>query len=179
LVKELLRRNSLRGKVLRSISYTTRDRRPREIEGKDYYFVGKKKFLSLAAKNFFLEYKKVVDDFYGTPRALGRMAHRQGKALLLCIDVKGALEVAKNTVDCRAVTIFVKASRKQLLERFRRRKELPEVVRKRMDLARREMGYAGHYDYVVTNDKLKAAVVKIEKIILNGGKLYERKVRAH
>jgi guanylate kinase len=48
-----------------------------------------------------------------------------------------------------------------------------------MDLARREMGYTGHYDYVVTNDKLKAAVVKIEKIILNGGKLYERKVRAH
>ena len=105
--KMLLQSPRLKGKLVKSISATTRSKRPGEVQGRDYMFLSKKTFEERIGKGYFLEWEKVFDHYYGTPKkqALGLL--NKGIHVLLCIDVKGAKTVGDEFPH--ALKIFIKA----------------------------------------------------------------------
>ena len=159
--------------LVMSISYTTRPKRKSEEDGKDYFFVKKKKFDELQEKNFFVESALVLDHFYGTPKNFIENNIRKGKDILFDIDWQGAqklVDYSKNDV----VSIFVlPPSNKVLLERLKKRNEdSEEIVKKRMSKAKSEISHWIEYDYIIINHDVKTSAEEV-KTILNS----ERKKR--
>lgn len=154
LVKRL--RASVPGLVF-SVSYTTRSRRAGEREGRDYYFVSEARFRRLAAAGEFAEWARVYGHYYGTSRRQIRRAQAAGRDVLLDIDVQGHRQVRRRLPE--AVSVFVlPPSYRELESRLRRRhSDAPEVIRRRLRVARREIRHWREYDYVVVNDRLARA----------------------
>ena len=165
-----------------SISYTTRPPRGSEQNGKEYFFVSRETFEAMIAADEFLEYAEVFGDekvrgeYYGTVRRFLREAENRGNDLLLDIDVQGASKIKKKIPD--AVSIFILPPDRENLEwRLRNRGEdSEEVIRRRLDTARREIENYSKYNYILVNtvveqsaDELKA-VVLAERIIRSGRK---------
>lgn len=152
--------------VERSVSMTTRPPREGERDGRDYFFVSQKAFEAVRRKNGFLEHATVFGQSYGTPRAFVESRRRQGKDVLLLIDVQGARQVKENLKS--AIRVFVLPPS---LEELRRRLEnrstdAPEEISRRLRIARSEMREASQYDYVVLNLDLAKAVDELRAIIL-------------
>ena len=152
--------------LVMSISYTTRPKRKSEQDGKDYFFVKKKKFDELQEKNFFVESALVFDHFYGTPKNFIENNIRKGKDILFDIDWQGAqklVDYSKNDV----VSIFVlPPSNKILLERLKKRNEdSDEIVKKRMSKAKSEISHWIEYDYIVINDDIDKSSKEIITIL--------------
>lgn len=167
LVEKLFREKEIIGKFSRGIAVTTRPIRPEEEDGKDYFFVTKDEFLRLKKKRFFLESQKIVEHYYGTPKLFYIIAKRKKKDLILCIDVKGGIYLKKNFKDGKIITIFVTApTEKDLYRRMKKRAEEKGMMKKRVELAKKELSLAKHYDYSVTNKSVKSSLKKIEAIIL-------------
>jgi guanylate kinase len=166
LVEKALRKRSLAKKFIRNISCTTRQIRPGEKNGKDYFFLSEEEFLKNLRSGFFLEHQKVAGNYYGTPRFLYEKAKKLNKNLLLCIDVKGGMFLKKHFKDGPIASIFVTAPRNELLSRLKNRAEKPEVIKKRMALAKKEMAYQKHYHRVLINANFKKALKELERILL-------------
>jgi guanylate kinase len=153
------------GKLVKSISVTTRSKRSHEIHGKDYIFVTPKMFQHKIRAGHFLESEKVFDNHYGTPQknVLGLL--KEGRCVLLCIDVKGAKVVVKKFPE--AVRIFIKtASLDDLKRRLEKRaSESTADMHTRLTRARNELKEAKNYDHVVVNDNLKTAYKKLRAIV--------------
>jgi len=149
-----------------SISYTTRDPRGSERNGKQYNFVTRDEFQRMVREDQFLEYADVFGNFYGTARRFLKEAEHNGHDLLLDIDVQGAGQIQKKLPD--AVSIFVLPPDKQTLEwRLRKRGEdREEVIRRRLDTATREIEQYGKYNYILINDQLEQSVEKLQAIVL-------------
>ena len=148
-----------------SISMTTRKPRPTETEGVDYFFVDEKTFVDKVAKGELLEWARFVGNYYGTPKEHVDKLLNEGKNVVLEIEVQGALQVMKKCPD--ALTIFlVPPSLEELEKRIRgRRTESEDIVKERMDKARKEIKTKDEYKYVVTNDDVNVAKEKIAQII--------------
>lgn len=148
-----------------SVSSTTRSPREGEVHGKNYYFLTKEEFENKINENGFLEYAKVYDNYYGTPKDKVLNLLDKGEDVILEIDVQGALNVKKAYGE--AVLIFiVPPSMKELRNRIiKRGSETEESLNKRFNSAYEEMSYANEYNYIVENNQLKLAVNKIECII--------------
>lgn len=148
-----------------SISMTTRKPRPKERNGIDYFFVEESEFIDKIKNNELLEYAQFVGNYYGTPRFYVEKFLNEGKNVVLEIEVQGALQVMAKCPD--ALTIFlVPPSFEELERRIRgRRTEAEEVVRERLEKARKEMATKDEYKYVVENDDVLLAKEKIAKII--------------
>lgn len=148
-----------------SISMTTRKARPAEREGIDYFFVDEKTFVDKVAAEGFLEWAKFVGNYYGTPQDYVDQLLDEGKNVVLEIEVQGALQVIKKRPD--ALTIFlVPPSLEELEKRIRgRRTESEDIVKERMDKARKEIKTKDQYKYVVVNDDVRLAKEKIASII--------------
>jgi len=167
LVKELFAKKEISEKFSRGITATTRSIRPEEEDGKDYFFVTKDEFLRLEKKKFFLESQKILEHSYGTPKLFFIIAKRKKKDLVLCIDVKGGMYLKKNFKAGKIVTIFVTApTEKDLYRRMKKRSEEKGMMEKRVELAKKEISLAKHYDYLVTNKSVKSSLKKIKEIIL-------------
>ena len=152
--------------LVMSISYTTRPKRKSEKDGKDYFFVKKKKFDELQEKNFFVESALVFDHFYGTPKNFIENNIRKGKDILFDIDWQGAqnlVDYSKNDV----VSIFVlPPSNKILLERLKKRNEdSNEIVKKRMSKAKSEISHWIEYDYIIINHDISKSADEIKSIL--------------
>ena len=152
--------------LVMSISYTTRPKRKSEQDGKDYFFVKKKKFDELQEKNFFVESALVFDHFYGTPKNFIENNIRKGKDILFDIDWQGAqklVDYSKNDV----VSIFVlPPSNKILLERLKKRNEdSDEIVKKRMSKAKSEISHWIEYDYIIINHDISKSADEIKSIL--------------
>jgi len=152
--------------LVMSISYTTRPKRKSEEDGKDYFFVKKKKFDELQEKNFFVESALVFDHFYGTPKNFIENNIRKGKDILFDIDWQGAqklVDYSKNDV----VSIFVlPPSNKILLERLKKRNEdSNEIVKKRMSKAKSEISHWIEYDYIIINHDISKSADEIKSIL--------------
>lgn len=149
-----------------SVSATTRSPRPGEINGVNYYFITKEKFLEMIDKGEFLEYTRYVDNYYGTP--IGPIYDRieQGYDVFLDIEVEGHSNVKKRIPE--AVSVFITPpSLEVLAARLRGRSTEPEeVILGRLETAKNEMAMAGTYDYTVINDDLKTAADELLGIIL-------------
>lgn len=152
--------------LVMSISYTTRPKRKSEEDGKDYFFVKKKKFDELQEKNFFVESALVFDHFYGTPKNFIENNIRKGKDILFDIDWQGAqklVDYSKNDV----VSIFVlPPSNKILLERLKKRNEdSDEIVKKRMSKAKSEISHWIEYDYIIINHDISKSADEVKSIL--------------
>jgi guanylate kinase len=163
--KALLASPLFKGKLVKSISATTRKKRPGERAGRDYLFLDTRTFEERIKKGYFLEWERVFEQYYGTPRKQALDLLKKGVNVLLCIDVKGARTVAKEYP--RALKIFIKApSLKVLASRLKARgSESKESLEVRLKVARKELKEAKHYDHVVINADLNEALEKLQQII--------------
>lgn len=148
-----------------SISMTTREPRPNEQEGRDYFFVSRDEFELEIARNGLLEWAEFVGNYYGTPKTYVDKLRNQGKNVVLEIEVQGATQVIAQVKD--AVTIFiVPPSIEELENRIRnRRTESEEIVQQRLNKAKYELSLTKHYCHVVENNTVEQAVEEIAKII--------------
>jgi guanylate kinase len=153
-----------------SISYTTRELRGSECDGKDYHFISRTEFEERLKQGEFLEHADVFGNYYGTHKSVLEQAADAGEDVVLDIDVQGAAQLKSKLPD--AVTIFVLApSRKVLEQRLRARSEDPDsVIDRRLRDAASEIRNYDRYDYVVINDDLNrsakslAAIVTAERV---------------
>jgi guanylate kinase len=152
----------------RSVSVTTRRKRPGEKDGVHYYFVKRADFQKKIKRGEFAEWAKVFGDYYGTPKKNIRKAEGEKEVLLLVLDVQGGIALKRKYP--RSVLIFIlPPSLPELRRRLvNRGTDDPEVIRKRLKLALKEISYAGKYDYLVVNENLSQTVELIEKVIISG-----------
>lgn len=148
-----------------SVSATTRARRSHETDGRDYFFLSREEFTRRADAGEFVEWAHVHGEMYGTLRTQTDEALRQGKNVLLDVDVQGGKSVRQAYPD--GVFIFVLPPTLEALEaRLRGRgTDSDERIRLRLENARREIPMAREYDYAVVNDDLAAASRKVLSIV--------------
>ncbi len=153
-----------------SVSYTTRQPRGSEEEGREYHFTTREEFERMIAADDFLEWAEVFGNYYGT--ALSALGHARdaGKDLLLDIDVQGAVQIMKKLPE--AVSIFIMPPSPQVLEmRLRNRSEAEHmtsevVIERRLQEARKELDRIYEYTYALVNDVLDQAVAELRAIVL-------------
>ena len=162
-----------------SISHTTRQPRPNEINNKDYYFVNEDEFKRLINNQEFLEYAKVFNNFYGTTRTPVIDRLNKGKNVLFDIDWQGADQIKNKKLDYKLVTFFILPPSKEVLfERLSNRDMKDKlIVEERMKQFGRDVLHWINYDYVVINDDLQNCYSKITNLIdaeiSNGSKDYD------
>ena len=168
-VKQVLER--LAGRLVPSISATTREPRSGEQNGVDYYFLSPAEFAHRREGGDFLETAEVFGrgHWYGTLWSAVRPSLAAGKWVLLEIDVAGAEEVLRQYQD--ALTIFIQPSTIEELERRLRSRatETPAAIERRLEVARREIALADRYKYQVVNDTVSQAVKEIVNLLQNEG----------
>ncbi|WP_373898503.1 guanylate kinase [Haloimpatiens sp. FM7315] len=161
--KALLNRNDF----WLSISATTRTPRKGEQHGREYYFLDKDEFERRISSKDFLEYAKVYENYYGTPKSEVLEKLEKGKDVILEIDIQGGLEV-KKAYDEAILIFIIPPSIDELTNRIiNRGTETEESLRIRLNSAKSEIKCSKKYNYVVVNDTVENAVNKIESIIIS------------
>ena len=152
-----------------SVSATTRQRRPHEVDGKDYYFVSVETFTHWIYIEAFAEWEEVYpNQFYGTLKAEIERLHQEGKHVIFDVDVKGAMHI-KEIYPADTLTVFVKVPSMEELERrlVTRGTDSPENLRKRLAKAEFELTFESQFDVVLINDVLDDTLIKAEEIVRN------------
>lgn len=150
-----------------SVSHTTRKPRPGEFAGKDYFFVNRLVFDAMLAQNAFLECAEVHGNMYGTTKAVVDNLVKEGKDVILDIDVQGARQVMDKLGD-KGIYIFISPPSLQELERrlVNRGTESEAVIATRLHNAHDEMKSLEYYDYVIINEQVDQAVEELKAIII-------------
>lgn len=150
-----------------SISCTTREIRPGEKDGVNYFFRTKDEFEKMIKEDALLEWAEFVGNYYGTPKDFVFKTLESGSDVFLEIEVQGALQVMEKYPE--AVSIFlVPPSLDELEDRLRTRAtETEELLQKRLAKARDEMTYTNKFDHIVMNDDLDKAVASVKTLILD------------
>ena len=163
LVKKLL---TLINDLTLSISHTTRDPRPSEIDGKDYFFVTNKIFEAMIIEDKFLETAKSHGSFYGTSRNFVEEVRDAGKDIIFEIDWQGAKSI--KAIFPEAISIFIlPPSLKKLEERLTARgQDSEDTIKARLSAAKSEMSHVNQFDYVTINDKFDDALEELQSIIM-------------
>ena len=162
--KQLVRNNKL---IDLSISYTSRLKRKGEVNGLNYYFVSKEKFVSMVKKNHFIEYAKVFGNFYGSPKKNIKSANQQNKDIIFDIDWQGAKKIRKKFPKDKIIDIFILPPSIHELKRrlIKRGRDNSQEMKKRMSLALSEISHYNEYKYILVNENIKLTVNKIKDII--------------
>ena len=149
-----------------SISYTTRNPRPGEIDGRDYYFVTPDRFRQMVQAGDFAEWAEVHSHLYGTSRRVLDGMRAEGIDVILDIDTQGAKQI-RDKYEGRAVFVFIMPPSLEILEeRLRnRRSDHEDEIRKRMRRAKDEMRDYTLYDYVIVNRDFDRALLEIRSVI--------------
>jgi guanylate kinase len=152
-----------------SVSFTTRPRRPTEVDGRDYHFVTPTAFAGMVAADAFLEHAQVFDNAYGTGRAQVEAALAEGRDLILEIDWQGARQVRARLPE--AIDVFILPPSRQALEqRLRqRRTDSPEVIARRLADSVTEMSHWNEFRYIVVNDDFDRALGDLQAIVRGAG----------
>jgi guanylate kinase len=156
--------------MVHSISCTTRPIRPGEVNGKYYHYLDVKEFEDGIKAGHFVEWAKVHNNYYGTPKAPLDKWLSEGKTVLLDLDVVGSLNL-KKLYGKKSVTIFIlPPSVEELKKRLAGRKtDSAEAQALRLKNALEEMTHKDEFDYRVVNDDLDRVCGEIEEIIRSGG----------
>ncbi len=149
-----------------SVSYTTRNKRKNEVNGKDYFFVNKEKFNHLKNKDYFIETAKVFNNFYGSPYKNIHKNNNQ-KNVLFDIDWQGAKKLRKKFNKNKIIDFFIlppsiKELKKRLIKRGR---DNNKEIDLRLSLALSEMIHFKDYKYILINENINSTVNKLIKII--------------
>ena len=153
-----------------SVSATTRQPRPGEVNGVDYRFLSKAEFEKSIQQDKFLEWAEYGDNLYGTLKSEIADAREAGKDSILEIEVKGSLEIRdQNLAPARSILIFIIPPSFAILEKRLRRRdtESESELKQRLDIAKSEVREIQHYDYWVSNPQggVQQAVQQIQTII--------------
>ncbi|NNU67375.1 guanylate kinase [Rhizobium indicum] len=149
-----------------SVSVTTRQRRPSEVEDVHYHFKSVREFERLRDSDALLEWAEVHGNFYGTPREPVEQAMAEGRDMLFDIDWQGAQQLQEK-MSADVVSIFVlPPTMTELQSRLHRRAEdSEEVIQTRLANSRAEIAHWREYDYVIVNDDLNAALDAVQSIV--------------
>ena len=154
--------------MVMSRSYTSREPRQGEVDGTDYHFIDAERFTAMVEAGEFLEWATVFGNRYGTSAADTERHRRQGRDVVLVIDVQGVEQVRRQGIEI--VGIFVMPPSFEVLEhRLRSRSgegASQEDLGRRLDTARSEVGARGAYDYVVVNERVDQCVDRLRCIVL-------------
>ena len=150
-----------------SVSYTTRDPRPGEQDGKDYHFVSREIFLEMAKRGEFLESAEVYGNLYGTSQTWISQEIAKGRDILMEIDWQGAAQVRRLFPD--SVSIFIlPPSIAALEQRLKGRgKDNDEVIAHRMAAVREDFAHVAEFDYVIINDDLDVALRELDAVVVS------------
>ena len=150
-----------------SISYTSRSKRLNEVEGKDYFFINKKKFEQLKKKNFFIETATNFNNLYGSPFRNINLSKKRNKHILFDIDWKGARKIRKNYKKDDIIDFFILPPSKSELKRrlVKRGRDNKKEINLRLSYAIDEMRHYSEYKYVLINEKVHKTVNEVKKII--------------
>ena len=148
-----------------SVSATTRDARPGEVEGRDYFFKTREAFEQMIEEGALIEYACYVGNYYGTPKGYVEEMLSKGRDVILEIEIQGALKIKERFPE--SLLIFVTPpSGAELKARLERRgTESAEVIARRLSRAYEEAEGIEAYDYVVVNDSLDACVEELEQLV--------------
>ena len=149
-----------------SVSMTTRQPRPGESDGKEYFFVSREVFEKTIAENGLIEYANYCGNYYGTPKEYVEKQLEKGKDVILEIEIQGALKVREQFPT--ALLLFVMPpSAQELKKRLEGRgTETEEVIDKRLKRATEEAEGIENYDFIVINDRLEECVKEMHGLIL-------------
>ncbi len=149
-----------------SVSVTTRRPRPGEVDGRDYHFVDDRRFTEMRDSGGLLEWARVFDHHYGTPRAWVEAAVAAGRDVLFDIDWQGAQQLSEKLPGDVVRVFLLPPSGAVLEQRLRNRnQDPPEVVARRMAAASAEISHWAEYDYVVVNDDIATSVAGLRAIL--------------
>jgi guanylate kinase len=162
LVKALVERNP---GLTFSVSYTTREKRNTEEEGKDYFFVSEGQFLELERQGELLESARVFDNRYGTGRAQVESRLAGGHDVILEIDWQGARQVRQSKPDCESIFKLPPSLTEQERRLRDRRTDSEAVIERRLKDAIGDISHWNEFDYVIINDDLRKSVLELEAII--------------
>lgn len=166
LVKKLLQN---RDDLAFSVSACTRQQRPGEIDGKDYYFLSEKEFRNKIKEHAFAEWEEVYEGmFYGTLLSEIERIWKENKAVIFDIDVKGALNL-KEKLGNKALSVFIAPPNVEVLKErlLGRGTENNETLQKRYGKALEEMEYQSQMDTFIVNDNLDVAFKELEQKVTN------------
>ncbi len=151
--------------IIASISYTTRLPREGEIEGVHYHFITDSEFVAKIAANDFLEHVKLYGTYYGTSHQWIKEQQQKGKHVVLVIDTQGALQL-KGKIP--ATLIFIRPPSIEVLRTrlTQRQSESSEMMKKRLEWAKRELEAVQQYDYQLINDDLDIAYQILKSIFI-------------
>jgi guanylate kinase len=152
--------------IAMSVSVTTRPPRPGETDGRDYHFIDDKRFVRMREGGELLEWARVFDNFYGTPRAPVEAAIKGGRDILFDIDWQGAQQLSEK-MKHDVVRVFILPPSVTALERRlqTRAQDSVEVVRRRMEAASAEISHWPEYDYVIVNADIDGSLAGLKAII--------------
>ncbi|MFQ6552227.1 guanylate kinase [Aestuariibius insulae] len=150
-----------------SISATTRNPRPREMDGRDYHFIDDTAFRKLVSDGQMLEHAHVFGNFYGSPKAPVEEAINNGRDVIFDIDWQGAQQIANSALNQHVLSIFVLPPSIEELRRrlIARGQDSADVIAKRMQKSWDEISHWDGYDYVLINDDLDLTQQKLETIV--------------
>lgn len=152
-----------------SISFTTRARRPTEVDGHDYFFVDQATFFRMRDAGEFLEHAQVFDNYYATGRATVETALAAGQDLILEIDWQGAQQVRAAMPE--SISVFIlPPSRVALEERLKSRgTDSAEVIARRLKDAVADMSHWREFEYVIVNDQFEQALADLRAVVSGAG----------
>ena len=148
-----------------SVSATTRNPRPGETEGKEYFFKSVEAFEKMIAKDELIEYARYVDNYYGTPRAYVEEQLEAGKDVILEIEIQGAIKVKEKFPDTLLLFVTPPTAEELRKRLVGRGTETMDVIDFRMKRAREEALGMDRYDYLIINDVLEDCVEEMHRII--------------
>ena len=150
-----------------SISHTTRNPRPGEINNKDYYFVNGNEFQRLINNEEFLEYAKVFNNYYGTTRTPVINNLNKGRNVLFDIDWQGADQIKNKNLDFKLISFFILPPSKEVLFKRLSNRDMRDklIAEERMKQFERDVLHWINYDYVIINDEIERCYNKIDNLI--------------
>lgn len=164
-VKEVMKKYS--DKYALSISATSRQPRPGETDGIEYFFKTREEFEEMIAKDELVEYAQYVNNYYGTPKAYVEEQLAAGKDVILEIEIQGALKIKKKFPDT-LLLFMTPPSADELKERLvGRGTEAMDVIESRLSRAVEEAQGIEEYDYIIVNDNLEECVERFHSIVSN------------
>jgi len=149
-----------------SISVTTRPKRPGEVAGADYHFIGREVFDLMVNRKELLEYAKVFDHYYGTPATPVEQALSEGRDVLFDIDWQGTQQLTEKARSDLVSVFILPPSTAELRRRLTTRaQDSDEVVAQRMAKSADETSHWSEYDYIVVNNDLETSVQAVDAIL--------------
>jgi len=150
-----------------SVSVTTRAPRPGEQDGVDYHFVDRDRFETMKSRGELLEWARVFDNYYGTPRQPVEAAIAAGKDVLFDIDWQGAQQLSEKLKGDVVLVFVLPPSGNVLEDRLKSRaQDTAEIVARRMAAASAEISHWAEYDYVIVNTEIEKSAAAVQSILV-------------